>query len=349
MFYGRQQQLKLLTNLTQPSAPSYALVGPRSIGKTSLINRAYEELRQRGEAVIRLEFSATRYEPQLIDQMLAAVSEDLRVRQSSQRSTAVGLLESHVRLAAKNAPSKRVVILLDEADEMQHRCPALADSLRLLHDQGHVRVVLVGYKQLRKDVHNAHKPGLFNVLQPLSLSRLNLHECDELVVYPMTDLQVQITDTAGVVESLFVSSGGGPNRVQLLCHALVNSLENKTARTITAQDAENAIDLPEVRKVVADWYNQSTSKLEKYIAAIAAQVTPCDGEAIIAAVQADAPEIDAETIRTQTQDLITADILDYQRDGKLAFTFPAAKETAFPTAGGSHWLADLRKGVLAKK
>jgi hypothetical protein len=227
MFVGRHQQLDRLRDLSA----SYALVGPRSVGKTSLINRAYELLRKDGKAAVRLELGVTMRDRELIEQFFFALVESCGVRESVMGRMTAARLQRLIQRIAHHSPGRRMAIFLDEADELGDRCPTIAAMLKLLHDLGDARVVLVGYKQLRKAISDAWQPSLMNVYQGLPLTRLTHKECGELVLGPLTSLEVKISDPNSVVDILFHDTGGGPSRIQLLCHALVAGLDEKSERS----------------------------------------------------------------------------------------------------------------------
>lgn len=341
LFVGRQQQLDRLCELSV----SYALIGPRATGKTSLINRACERMRDDGQSVIRLELGATMHDRDLAERFLYEVISHYGLRPSALGRVTIGRLERHILRLARHSPRKRVAVFTDEADALAERCPGICAMLRSLHNQGYARIVLVGYKQLRKAICDVRQQSLMNVYQELPLSRLTLHECGELVLGPMTSLGVRIADPSSVVQALYRDSGGGPSRIQLLCHALVDQLETKTERTITREEAEQAIRLPDVQHVLKDWFSQSTSLMEKYIATMAAIVLPCDEREFVSKLHTHSPEIGTDAIESEIEDLISADILERLKDGRMNFSFPAVRDLAVPGEARSQ-LAELRKAVV---
>ena len=118
MFVGRHQQLDRLRELSA----SYALVGPRSIGKTSLINRAYELLRKDGKAAARLELGATMRDRDLMEQFYFALVESCGVRESVMGRMTAPRLQQLIQRVARHSPGRRIGIFLDEADELGDPC-----------------------------------------------------------------------------------------------------------------------------------------------------------------------------------------------------------------------------------
>jgi hypothetical protein len=235
------------------------------------------------------------------------------------------------------------LFFIDEADEFQERCPALAAVCRELHNNGHARFVLVGYRRLRKLVNNAQRFGLINDLEPLTLSGFSLRECGALVTGPMEDLGIQLVEPTRIVTTIFHHSGGAPNRIQLFCHALVEAVDRKNQRVLEPKDAEEVVRLPSVRDALIGWFHDSTDALEKHVAIVASLNPALSEDELIERVRDTVPLLTTADIRTAINGLVVANILDCQSgSGRLDFTFPSAREIARPVGSPKQVKMELR-------
>ena len=325
LFVGRVKELEKLCKLDH----SYTLVGPRTIGKTSLMYRAYETLRSRGELAIRMEFSPALTEEDLHDQIVTALINDYGVAPTFQTRTSIPKTERFLARFARRFPQKRAAILMDEADGFVARCPRLAGTMRALHNTGAARFVFVGFKELRKAANDAKNSPLMNICEDLPLSGLSFPDCGGLVLVPMAAMGVSVEQPEKVVDIIFRETGGAPSRVQLLCSALVETMDQRNVRSFGPAEANEALQLPAVQAVFRTWYRDSTSTLEKQLAGLASAHLPCPTKELAAKIMAIIPEWTEQEIMTELDELLITDVLT-QNDGRLAFSFPALREIVRP-------------------
>lgn len=353
MFYGRQDQLKKLCELRA----SYTMVGPRTIGKTSLIKRAHEDLREQGHVVIRAEMRPGMSESELvyhiIDRFVTEVGAPQVLLTRCSVKALERLIENYaVRYTRRTLgagwiphPRKKVAIFIDEADELMTRFPTLSASFRHCHDQGWAKFVFAGYKDLRKAINDAQHSTLLNVAQEFPISAFSPRETAALVMEPMVELGIELESHEKIVEIIHRESGGCPSRIQMLCHFIIESLDNSKERVIGPVHAQRAIRHPAVRKIIINWFRQSTSPIERWIAALASYNTPCSEEALVSIARNDIPSISGHSIRGEIQDLITANVIDYREDGLVDFTFPAMRDMARPSEDDEREMAELRNSA----
>lgn len=338
LFVGREDDLKLLTKMDA----SYALVGPRSIGKTSLINQAINRLKADGCVVLRAEFSSVMGEFELLTKFIRQFVDSYGAwKEFLARVSA----SSFDRLVEYFGAKRRVIVFIDEADDLTKRCPSLTTSLRRQHDEGRLRFVLVGYKQLRRSLSDA-AGSLFNVIQRLDISSISHRECGALVLRPMAELGITFDDLEAVVNVLYSASGGTPSRIQLMCHALVDDLDARSRRDISVADAERAIRLRQVRDEIENWYRASTTEKERAIAGcvsiLATKGVPSSRSEIVRQIISEFP-ISADRVNWEIEDLITADVFREYADGTLGFTFPELEYMVRPTGDKRMAIAEFRR------
>lgn len=346
MFIGRRRELDWFTSMKG----SYALVGPRTMGKSSLVHRAAKIIlegnkpREGGQGavdrmVILTEFGLTMSEPEMLREIIRRFVRQYGASEHLLNQVSVNTIERlvedfAVRYRHEGGTERRVavkqrdiLIIIDEADAMTNNCPRLAETLRRCHDRGWAKVILVGYKELRRALNDFRHSPLMNVCQELPLDSLSLEECGALVMEPMLQLGITFENLEKVVQVLHRDSGGAPSRVQLLCHHMLDALDD-TERCVTPQIAAEAIRLPPVQIYLRQWYKDSTTPLEKWLAGASCMLLPCDEVNLHTEVRRLFPELTRQAFDVEVSDLITANVLTYQHGGLLDFTFPALRDIA---------------------
>ena len=238
MFVGRQDQLNKLCSLQT----SYALIGPRAIGKTSLMHRARDILKQNNKVAISVELSPAMSEHEFLYHIIDRFIRDYGAKHSLLNRISFQRLERLIEdISDKHGT---FAIFVDEADELPKKHQHLMDIFRHCHNEDWARIVLLGYKDLRKTINDTKNSSLNNLCHELPLSGLSLRECAGLVTDPMIELGIILEHPEKIVESIYQHSGGSPSRIQMLCHFLLESIGDVIPRTVSISDAEGAIGLP---------------------------------------------------------------------------------------------------------
>lgn len=340
LFIGREDQLRKLTALSS----SFGIIGPRAMGKTSLLNMAYDRLRREGFYVVSTEYSEALGEQglvlQIIDGFIRGYGADEKLRLIASPHRVHRLIQDYVF----RATPRRVVILIDEADLLLSQCPKLSAIIRLCHDQELAKFVLVGFTGLRKALKDHTNSILANLAVELPLAGLSREECGALVVKPMLELGIHFENVDEVVRVIYQDSGASPSRIQLLCYHIVESLGPAQSRAVNKEIAAHAIRMPAVRRFLNEWFLESTDTPGRWLAALASHKLPCPEQELIDTALHALHEITHFDVKDQIEDLITANIIDYQTDGRIDFTFSAMREIA-GIADLSGLMAQLRQSA----
>ena len=344
MFVGRESELETLCSFRS----SRALIGPRASGKSSLVHRAIGEIKNRGEMAIGVEFGAAMQQRTLLREVFHrfireyGAAEHLIHRPTL--NTLLRLVEDYAftyRKKVTETDGKRqaiwttqrrhqIALFIDEADELLTKCPALCEALRHCHNEGWIRVVLVGYKKLRQAIGDTKTSPLMNVCEQMHLANLSLEECGQLVTDPMIQLGIGFEGHHEVVHTIHRESGGSPSRVQLLCQYIIDALGATATRVVTPELARDAVQLPQVRKILTQWYHDSTTPVEKWLTSYAAFVLPLEEAPFRVKATHIFPRLTRQHFDGVFTDLLTANVLDYLPDGRVDFTFPALRGIAKP-------------------
>lgn len=264
MFFGRERELRMLA--TQLRSSSFAIIGGRRIGKTSLLLRLHRViLPTAGFYTLFLDCSKKPSDVPINKLRLI----DWRPEPPKNPPKTFGeLLES--------PPFDRpVVLLLDEADklipfEREHGWQ-LINGLRSMANTGYVQVVFCGERVLIEVLRDSSGP-LFNFANEIQLGLLEEKEVHELVTRPMRQLEIALNDEDKIVERIWEFTSGHPNVVQLLCHRLIERINQKDNRTITLEDVDIIINNPEfLEKDFLQTFWEAATPLEKIITLVLSQ------------------------------------------------------------------------------
>jgi len=233
MFFGRDYEIKTITR--QITERSFALVGGRKIGKTSVLNRVNRMLAtSRDHYVLPLDCQPVQDYLSLGDNIQAMWHSTL----DEPTHTGVYSLFTAIR---KNRPDQHLVVLMDEVDHLlnydRQRDYALFRVLRSLSQEGFVHFVFCGERSLYDAIHDSTSP-LFNFCDLLILGYLQSYEVERMVIDPMTEMGLVFEGPEEVVNSIVELTAGHPNLVQDVCQRLILRVNRLHQRTIAVHDVE---------------------------------------------------------------------------------------------------------------
>ncbi len=242
MFVGREA---LLRDLATAASPQAILVGPRRVGKTSLLKRLAQTLR----------LNRPEFDVHFLDLLGIKSYEDAAValqvametaRFAAGAGSSSGQFSVVARAAVDGVPSenpealitqlirvrqqhtgRRVVLLIDEGDALvktdAERDFPLLNALRALQAQDLCAVVMAGYLYLYRQALSQSSP-LYNFARVLLLGPLEQAEAIELSTKPMALLSVRYADPE-LPQRIARDTGGYPSFVQLICDQMLSELK----------------------------------------------------------------------------------------------------------------------------
>jgi hypothetical protein len=205
-FIGRQQELNLLADRYKQN---FLLVGPRRMGKSSLLHAFRREMKRRNPEVLVLNYwfsSSSLAKIHAVDERLCADTPD-------------AFYESVLKRA-----SVHQLFLLDEADafiEQESRSQfGFCHVMRALSGQGRASFVLTGYRQLHDAVRTPEHP-LRNFGELIRLAPLDLESAEKLIVEPLSAMRLSMEDPTQTVEWLQRETACRPHLLAYACLALL--------------------------------------------------------------------------------------------------------------------------------
>ena len=341
VFFGREHELHDITEAVTFS--SFAVIGGRRIGKSSLLGRLH---RTRLPATgFRTAFHDCSTTPTHEAFLTTAIRDWCPEPPSDALTTLSDLLQS--------PPTDRpLVLLLDEADKL---VPAdrdtdwqLFSALRALANSGRAQVILSGERILREALRDPASP-LFNFANVILLGPLDYRAVEELVTRPMKQLQIELVDERAIVQRIYDFTSGHPSVVQRLCRRLIGRLNEQGTRRIQLGDVDAVIKDPDfIREDFLETYFSRASTLEHLCALLMAadknlRTLPSVHEALVSrGVVATLNQVDAALER-----LVDLRSILYRTSEGYDFLVPAFPLIVSKSRRVPDWIA-LRREVFVQ-
>ena len=258
-FFGREHEMREITN--HIDSKSYAIIGGRRIGKTSVLNRLHK-IRFANSG-----FTSVFYDCSLIqtsDNFLNAQVHNWQPPRKDNNQNNFGDLFNKI------PKEKPFVLLLDEADKLipidRENNWKLFNIFRYLSNSKQMQIVLGGERTLREALKDPQSP-LFNFPNEILLGPLDYESVKILVTRPMQTLEIKLEGVEDIVNRIWEFTSGHPNVVQGLCTRLVDKInQQQTDRKITIEKVEEIIhDMDFLRMDYLETYWVAASNLEKII------------------------------------------------------------------------------------
>jgi len=264
IFFGREPELREIYQ--HIATVSYAVIGGRRIGKSSLLGRLHRiRLPAAGFRTVYHDCSST---PTYESFVNASIAKWQPEPPSDAPATFGDLVQSP-------PDDKPLVLLLDEADKLvpadRDREWQLFNTLRGLANSDRVQVVLSGERTLRDALQDPAGP-LFNFANEILLGPLDFRAVEELVTRPMRQLEIELVDKSAMARRIYEFTSGHPNVVQRLCRRLIERLNEQSRRRITVDDVKAVTDDPRFQEEdFLGTYWERATPLEQILSLLMAQ------------------------------------------------------------------------------
>jgi hypothetical protein len=266
MFFGREQ---LVSGVLTAAVPKYLIVGPRRVGKTSLLLHLERKLRARHRDradVVFLDLWGVRDEAQAAQRLRDKLNmTDVGAGPEAEegRASFVEIL----RRRRRAVPERDIFLLIDEFDLLAEadakKGYPLLGAMRSLQAERGAAFVLAGFEFLFKESMDQRSP-LFNFADVHELGPLTGDAARGLVVEPMARLGVDY-ESDHISTQIVIRTGGYPSVVQHLCAAILGQITGETL-TITAAALEVAERSQNVTNYLRALFEGNTSAAGRLIA-----------------------------------------------------------------------------------
>jgi len=257
LFYGREPLIQRILQTVHNN--SLLLHGERRIGKTSLLHQVQRRLETLDDPTyvfhpVYVDLQGTpeeRFFATLADQIFETLPVGV-----TDREPALGrpggyshhdlVRELHgllKQLKERSRKQVKLVLLIDEVDELNDYDPRVSQSLRSLFMKRfaeNLAAVVAGVR-IRKEWEKEGSPW-YNFFEEIEVDAISPEEAQRLVLEPVRGT---FRFATGAAERIVAVTGGKPFQIQRRCLALVQRLHEEGRRTITLADVNDAIKTPE--------------------------------------------------------------------------------------------------------
>jgi hypothetical protein len=234
MFFGRKPELKKITNpfSAMETRTSFALIGPRKSGKSSLLLTA-KAILDTDDDVLAEYIDCYTYHT------AAQVMYEITTRLQP-RATVRWEPDKFPHFLSLMRHKKEYVLFLDEIDEIAEQDLKSGNKLfSALGGAPRFRVVLAGHLKLLATIRNSQSM-LYNLVEKVDVVGLDNSSGRNLIVDPLLSLGFKLKDGFKMLEYILEQSANRPALIQLYCRELVNQAR---------RNDQNELGLEEVKLV----------------------------------------------------------------------------------------------------
>ena len=285
VFFGRESEMREISD--HIIQDSYAVVGGRRIGKTSMLRRLSNHI------LPQLDFQTVYLDCSSISSHPSLMHTRLREWNPPKPGLTLETFGNILQLPPTDLP---LVILLDEVDKLldydREAEPRgswpLSNQFRSFSNNGYGTFVFAGERILREVLRDSTSP-FFNFVRVLRLKPLGIHAVGELVVKPMKKLEIVFSDEDAIIRRIWDVTSGHPAVVQRLCDRLVAQLAQHALRRLTPADVDQIITDPVFihDDFLATYLSQATVLEHLLVLLMAKDASLCTGEDLHHALERD--------------------------------------------------------------
>ena len=260
MFYGRELEIAMILNNT---TKSYAILGPRRIGKTFLLREIERRLSSEPENEVLYLSCQGQAAHSLKYRLLQAIGAPV----GKEETEFEAILRSHIERSGKS-----FTFILDEVDDLvaeeSERGSKLFASLRNLHNelQDKCRFIFAGFQTLASEFDHYYSP-FYNFPERLPLDCLSKEAATRLISQPLEeDLALRLSDREKLIEEILEKTMRHPALIQFMCARLVERACEEHRTTITQKDVEAIFEDYEYRGLIIKSFWKILTKLQQLVA-----------------------------------------------------------------------------------
>jgi hypothetical protein len=253
-FFGRTQ---LMREIIAPIATRcFLLIGPRRIGKTSLLLEIKRHLKSKQPDVDKLRIahvvgSEFRSTAEVVAQIVSELEEhhpDKKAYQFGTREAKFRSLPQYIRKTTRSG-KRKVAIFIDEVDKIlqfdelqNYECLELLRSVVLQGQEHHddnssdaepdVRIYMAGFRNAFRARYDVRTP-LYGFAEMKEIPPLITRESHDMIVRPFVNLGLNLPDS--LVEAIQQESGGHPQLISVLCKAVLSFVDRNSRAPTEAE------------------------------------------------------------------------------------------------------------------
>ena len=266
-FFGRQQ---ILGKILASRDKSFTIIGPRRIGKTSVLKQVKRRLERQyaeSDSLRTAWVTCVRYKDsaEVVSDILKGFYQKLTEREALRLDSRKVRIHSFPSLIARMARGqKRIAVFIDEVDyivEMDEKqgyeCLSL---LKAAFDYPNCQVFFAGFRSASRARLDNRTP-LYGFTQFEELRPLNNVESKDMIRRPFLSLGLKLPDV--VVEKITHESGGHPQVITLFCDTVLNLYHANRRLPTDAEMQRDVFNGREFQQKVMDTFIMNTNDFEE--------------------------------------------------------------------------------------
>lgn len=229
-FFGRKREIN---DILRHDTSSFAVIGVRRIGKTSLLRESMRRMLEQGEKPERIIWLGCGTIPDPM-QFVEEVVRKLNIRELPRLKNVKDSLFFFPDFLKRMAKMHggMITIFLDEADEFlvwarDSLLPDLHDSMT----SGACRYIVSGFQTLMSEWADNKSP-LYWAFRPINLGPFEKGDVEEIVRLPARSLHLRIENETAFIARLHADTRGHPYLIQHCCVELMKQLESEGSRVL---------------------------------------------------------------------------------------------------------------------
>ncbi|MCK4765479.1 MAG: ATP-binding protein [Candidatus Aminicenantes bacterium] len=322
LFIGRAKEMAKLTSHAR--GHGYCLVGPRRVGKSSLLLRIKNYYSKINQLTFYIDCQTCYSGETLYEEIVKRTNpRDLKNRHlwslKGYLIRLAGTLRGPVNLFLDEID--RVVADDKKSDYQLMRELLSAEATEKIP----FKLWMVGFKDLYKAVTGRTGP-LFGKTRGIDLGPLSTAETERLVMQPMTHMGFTFDNGKKAIRRIYEETSGHPAFIQLYCRLLVDEMVAKGARKIKTKHLDAVYGHKDLQNYLKDTFVKSTSPLEKIIVLSVLDRNHFTQQEIYESLQQKYNiELRYEPLYDELQDLRLTGVFR-QKDGSFTFQYPVMKK-----------------------
>ena len=350
VFVGRVQEL--YTMLQSATSRSFAVLGGRRIGKTSMLQQIKVRLEQRGYVVLDVDCSTS-----------TTYRELYRVIQSEWAHVLDGFLpaddtpatfrEMVAAIRSSRHADTPIVFVFDEVDtlldhDMHQEIPeSMFRIFRDLSQRQRCQFIFSGERRIYEQCYAASSP-LFNFCTPLILGLLSHQDGKTLIEKPFELLNISLEPADEITDIIVDASSRHPNLIQWVCARLIDRLAQSASQAVITKEMVTSIVIQPAfqNRYIEVFWGQSTA-LERAITVLMPETGSIHPIALGRRLRQEGFPINHQQLGTAIDYLVLYSVLRRDADG---VSFAAAHFPYYAKREGllePEYLAELRSGFLS--
>lgn len=259
MFFGRLEEIKTMRQL---SHKSFAIIGSRQLGKTSLMLKVRNLICHDTKIKTLFLDCSTYYDPLTLCQ---AIIDGI----CHERKAVIDSLADFKRIIHEICQKEvKLALFLDEIDTLlsidKEQNELLFKTFRALSQENAISLIVAGYEELSIRTKDIKSP-LFNYLELIRLSSLDKRAAAQLITEPIKELGIRLQDEKALVEEICEISSCFPNLIQFICKRLIQLIASQKRRVIYPTDLAQVKRDPDFQDYLLSRFFTNLTPLGKII------------------------------------------------------------------------------------